>query len=91
MQKGALLCFAINPSGGQSPPTGCSQSAGAAARLASGDSKAMKNKPIVEYLEHMACPPTASREKTKRRDDEFLFRSLIGHNVLVVLCKCVCV
>lgn len=41
------------------------------ARLASWDSGAMKNKPIVEYLEHMACPPTASREETKGKKDAF--------------------
>lgn len=50
----------------------------------------MENKPIVEYLEHMACPPTASRKETKRKKDyEYLFRSLIGHNVLGYF-VCVC-
>lgn len=59
------------------------------ARLASWDSGAMKNKPIVEYFEHMVCPPTASREETKRNKMN-LFTSLIGHSVLALLCACVC-
>lgn len=60
------------------------------ARLASWDSGALKNKPIVEYLEHMACPPTSSREETKRKE-KMNFVQICNWSKCVGGAVCVCV